>query len=67
MQGKAKAERVQVTSRTRFYLAWGLSLLALYGTIFLAGFVVGVAQQMVAGLEAGVGGFTSMANWSFWR
>ena len=53
-------------TRLRFYLAWGCAFLALYGTIFLAGVIVGKGLAMLDWQEAAVKGIASIAQWDFW-
>ena len=47
--------------------AWARTILMVLATVFVAGLMIGKAMAMIDGLEQGVAGWTSMADWSFWR
>jgi len=45
---------------------WILAGCMVLVTIFVAGFIAGSFLGALSGLERGVAGFSSMANWRFW-
>ena len=47
-------------------LGWIRTVLIVFVTLFIAGLIIGNFIALIEGLEQGVAGFSSMANWRFW-